>query len=63
FSEKDSAGVSTIYPLAEFRPRKEGENRQRRYLNGNYGGVPELSADLFEQALVARGEFGGEGAA
>jgi len=57
FTEKDEEGASTLYPLTDFKPRRTGENRPRRYLNGNYGGVPDLSADLFEQALVGRGEF------
>ncbi|MFI7433182.1 AAA family ATPase [Micromonospora haikouensis] len=55
FVEKDDEGTSSLYPLTDFRPRKEGENRQRRYLNGNYGAVPDLSNDLFEQALATRG--------
>jgi uncharacterized protein len=58
FTEMDREGSSTLYPLSDFKPRREGENRQRRYLNGNYGGVPDLSNDVFEQALGARGEFG-----
>lgn len=60
FTEKDDDGTSSLYPLSEFKPRREGENRQRRYLNGNYGGVPDLSSDVFEQALLARGELDGE---
>ncbi|MEU7797769.1 AAA family ATPase [Micromonospora arborensis] len=60
FVEKDADGASTLYPLTDFKPRKEGENRQRRYLNGNYGAVPDLSTYLFEQALAARGPVDGE---
>lgn len=60
FTEKDEDGSSTLYPLTDFKPRRAGENRPRRYLNGNYGGVPDLSADLFEQALVGRGELDGQ---
>ncbi|WP_405112876.1 AAA family ATPase [Micromonospora sp. NBC_01405] len=55
FVEKDDGGASSLYPLTDFKPRKEGENRQRRYLNGNYGAVPDLSTHLFEQALATRG--------
>lgn len=55
FTEKDDDGASSLYPLTDFKPRKEGENRQRRYLNGNYGAVPDLSTYLFERALAARG--------
>jgi hypothetical protein len=53
FAEKNRDGSSIIYPLAEFKPRKEGENRQRRYLLGSYGAIPELSKQLFEQALAS----------
>jgi uncharacterized protein len=53
FAEKNQDGSSVIYPLAEFKPRKEGENRQRRYLLGSYGAIPELSRRLFEQALAS----------
>jgi hypothetical protein len=56
FAEKDAEGVSVVYPLSDFKPRKEGENRQRRYLNGNYGGVPNLSFALFERALAGRSD-------
>lgn len=60
FTEKDAEGASTLYPLTDFKPRREGENRQRRYLNGNYGAVPDLSTYLFEQALAARGQVDDE---
>jgi hypothetical protein len=56
FVEKDEAGSSAVYPLTDFKPRREGENRQRRYLNGNYGGIPDLSFALFERALAGRGD-------
>jgi uncharacterized protein len=55
FVEKGSDGVSELYPLAEFKPRRQGENRVRRYLNGSYGAIPELSMELFQNALTARG--------
>ncbi|MEU8153642.1 AAA family ATPase [Micromonospora sp. NPDC048986] len=60
FVEKDDEGASSLYPLTDFKPRKEGENRQRRYLNGNYGAVPDLSTYLFERAIAARGPVDGE---
>lgn len=56
FAEKDDEGASAIYSLAEFKPRKFGENRARRYLNGSYGAVPDLSAELFAAALRTRQE-------
>jgi hypothetical protein len=54
FTAKGDDGSSELYPLAEFKPRRQGENRQRRYLNGSYGAVPEVSMNLFEQALTSR---------
>jgi predicted ATP-dependent endonuclease of OLD family len=57
FTEKDEDGTSELFPLAEFKPRRQGENRTRRYLNGNYGAIPELSMHLFENAIASRIEF------
>ncbi len=56
FTEKHDDGASVLYPLSDFKPRKEGENRQRRYMNGNYGAVPDLSTYLFERAVASRGD-------
>lgn len=42
FVEKEADGASRLYPLSDFRPRAEGENRERRYLGGSYGAVPVL---------------------
>jgi AAA15 family ATPase/GTPase len=60
FTEKNPEGVSELYPLAEFKPRKD-ENRQRRYLSGSYGAIPDLSMQLFEQALASRGSGESDG--
>lgn len=54
FTQKRDDGSSELFPLSEFKPRRQGENRQRRYLNGSYGAIPEISMDLFEQALTTR---------
>lgn len=56
FVEKEDDGASVLYSLVEFKPRKQDENRQRRYLSGKYGAVPDLSMTLFERALQSRGE-------
>jgi hypothetical protein len=56
FTEKQDDGASVLYPLSDFKPHKEGENRQRRYMNGNYGAVPNLSTYLFERAVAGRGD-------
>ncbi|SCF32071.1 hypothetical protein GA0070216_109202 [Micromonospora matsumotoense] len=61
FTEKAKDGTSSVYPLTDFKPRREGENRQRRYLNGNYGGVPDISTYLFERALATREATEGDG--
>lgn len=62
FVEKDSDGASRLYPLTDFYPRK-GENTERRYLVGSYGGVPPDS-DLASRVLAVRehGEAIGAGA-
>ncbi len=49
FVEKESDGASRLYPLTDFHPRT-GENRERRYLGGSYGGVPVVG----DPALRAR---------
>lgn len=54
FTEKGDDGRSLLYSLAEFKPRKDGENRERRYLNGSYGAIPEISADMLVDALSWR---------
>jgi hypothetical protein len=54
FIQKRIDGSSELFPLSEFKPRKEGENRMRRYLSGSYGAIPELSMNLFEEALNMR---------
>jgi uncharacterized protein len=41
FVEKDAGGASKLYPLTDFHPRT-GENRERRYLTGSYGGIPVI---------------------
>ncbi|HEY0935944.1 MAG TPA: ATP-binding protein [Trebonia sp.] len=60
FTSKREDGSSELFPLAEFKPRRQGENRQKRYLNGSYGAVPELSMRLFEQAVTSRTDAGAE---
>jgi uncharacterized protein len=58
FASKGDDGASELFPLSEFKPRRQGENRQKRYLNGSYGAVPELSMRLFEQAVTTRTDHG-----
>jgi uncharacterized protein len=57
FTQKNPDGTSELFPLSDFKPRKEGENRMRRYLGGNYGAIPDLSMDLFGRALRLESDF------
>jgi len=41
FTEKDRCGTTHLYPLTDFKPRKQ-ENLQRGYLQGRYGAIPFL---------------------
>jgi uncharacterized protein len=41
FTEKDDEGGSRLYPLTDYKPRKE-ENLERGYLQGRYGAIPFL---------------------
>lgn len=41
FTEKSPEGVSCVYPLTDFKPRKT-ENLERGYLQGRYGAIPFL---------------------
>jgi AAA15 family ATPase/GTPase len=43
FVEKDEEGASHVYPLSDFKPRKQ-ENIERGYLQGRYGAVPFIAA-------------------
>jgi hypothetical protein len=40
-TEKDDDGATRLYPLTDFRPRKQ-ENLERGYLQGRYGAIPFL---------------------
>jgi len=46
FTEKDSEGGTHLYPLTDFKPRKN-ENLERGYLQGRYGAVPFLGSPDF----------------
>jgi hypothetical protein len=43
FTEKDGEGRSHLYPLTDYKPRKN-ENLERGYLQGRYGAVPFLGS-------------------
>ncbi|WP_245816280.1 AAA family ATPase [Lentzea albidocapillata] len=52
FVDKNPDGASDLYPLTDFKPRKEGENLERRYLGGSYGAVPDVQTETFVSALL-----------
>ena len=45
FTEKDDAGATHLYPLTEFKSRKD-DNLRRGYLQGRYGAIPFLRGGL-----------------
>lgn len=46
FTEKDTEGATHLYPLTDFKPRKN-ENLERGYLQGRYGAVPFIGSTDF----------------
>ena len=48
-TEKQSDGVTTVYPLSDFRPRHD-EAIERRYMQGRYGGVPIINPAEYVRA-------------
>lgn len=57
FAEKDELGRSSLSPLSDFRPRK-GEDLERGYLQGRYGGTPRVSRGSVAGALELGGTHG-----
>lgn len=49
FVEKDEHQASRLYPLSDYRPRKN-EALERGYLMGRYGGIPFVSEPRFDRA-------------
>lgn len=45
FTEKSPAGTTHLYPLTDYRPRKD-EAREKGYLVGRYGAIPFLPEGL-----------------
>lgn len=43
FTEKDTTGGTHLYPLSDFKPRKN-ENLEHGYLQGRYGAVPFIGS-------------------
>lgn len=45
FTEKDQEGATRLYPLTDFKPRKD-ESLVNGYLSGRYGGIPFIPTGL-----------------
>ena len=52
FVDKGGDGASELYALTDFKPRKEGENLERRYLGGSYGAVPDVQVEALVTAMM-----------
>ena len=55
FVQKDAEGASALAPLTDFHP-EPGEDLERRYLAGSFGGVPVVSEVQFRRALREKDE-------
>jgi AAA15 family ATPase/GTPase len=51
FTEKDAKGESHLYPLTDFKPRRQ-ENLESGYLQGRYGAIPFIRSDEFVTSLA-----------
>jgi AAA15 family ATPase/GTPase len=51
FTEKDKNGESHMYPLTDFKPRRQ-ENLENGYLQGRYGAIPFIHSDELMTSLV-----------
>jgi AAA15 family ATPase/GTPase len=51
FTEKDAKGESHLYPLTDFKPRRQ-ENLESGYLQGRYGAIPFIHSDEFVSSLA-----------
>jgi AAA15 family ATPase/GTPase len=49
FVEKDTAGATHLYPLTDFKPRRD-ENLERGYLQGRYRAIPFIAPAPFAVA-------------
>jgi uncharacterized protein len=55
FTEKDPAGRSNLYPLTDFKPRRQ-ENLENGYLQGRYGAIPFIHPDHLTGSAGGDGE-------
>lgn len=58
FVEKDREGASHLYPLTNYKPRKE-ESILRGYLEGRYGGIPFIPDGLLPETAALNADAKG----
>lgn len=51
FTEKDGEGATSLYPLSDFRPRKD-QDIESGYLGGRFGALPVLDDQLLNESLT-----------
>jgi len=55
FTEKGSNGASYLYPLSDYKPRRQ-ENLENGYLQGRYGAIPFIHPDFLTGNAGGNGE-------
>jgi len=50
FTERKQDGATALYPLTEYKPRKD-QNIEVAYLHGRFGAIPFLDSELLYSAL------------
>ncbi|SEW25604.1 ATP-binding protein [Luteibacter sp. 329MFSha] len=50
FAEKTQDGVTKIYPMTDFEPRKDA-SLAKHYLQGRFGAIPYISAEPWDTAI------------
>jgi len=53
FTEKNQEGATVLFPLTDFKPRKD-QNIEVAYLHGRFGAIPFLDSELLYSALQTR---------
>ena len=53
FCEKDDSRSTVLFPLTEFRPRKQVENLELGYLSGRYGALPYVRKTRDSQGVLS----------
>ena len=52
FCDKDENLSTKIYPLSDFKPRKDYENIENTYMSGKYGALPYFKKVAFKMKII-----------